>query len=252
MTRSQLKKTILALLLTTACTGFIVACGSNEPSTPQGRVVKGPVVGATVTDSSNPPKTFTTDKNGNFPLTGTAPYFSTGGTYFPLVVVNGVGTVSTTPLPAPPLVSYGSSSQITPLTTLVAGSTNPTQMLATLTGEGVDLNTDLSTSTSTNTVALTLSEAVGAAMQQALNDGVSPSDIANIIVPALANAVSNLTIAPVTAAINAAVVTDPALASVSQNIINTANAQATAAATLPVNTVIPPPINTGATGSTGS
>ena len=268
MTRSQLKKTMLALLLSTACAGFIVACGSDQPATPQGKVVKGPVFGAKVFDSSNPPVLVgTTDANGNFPLTGIAPYSTTGGAYYP-VLAN--GTISIVAAVAPSLKGYNTNPQITPLTTVIANTASPTiqaTIIAQLTGNGISLDTDLSSKTAANALAYDLSEAVGAAIQAASNSSAVPAtQAANVsgVLSAVANALSapgfvitttnESTIASsistqINNALAAAVVAGTLPATVSTSAQAAVIAVAAGAANLVPGT---PSTPTGATGSTGS
>ena len=255
MTVNKLKKMLLALLLVTACALLIVACGSDEPATPVGKVVKGPVSGADVYDA-NGVLVGTTNANGNFPMTGTAPYHTGNvvgsgnlGTYLPILVDGTLGAAQS----APPLQGYGSSSQITPLTTIVA--TNPA-LATTFVTLGIDLNADLSTRTTQNTAAFTLLETIGAALSA--THSLSPTNYAQVIAaiatslaaelpatPALFNqmapgAISTAVITTITANLPALLVAIPTLATDISNA-------ATGAAILP----IPGSGSTGSTGGTG-
>jgi hypothetical protein len=259
MTRSQFKKTILAMLLTAACAGFIVACGSNEPPTPQGQIVKGPVSGAAVYDA-NGNYVGTTNANGYFPMTGTAPY-STGngslGTYQPLTAGGGLGTA----VAAPPLQGYSNYPQITPLTTILqiaSANGELAGVTASLNSLGIDVSTlgSVDLSENNNVAAFTLNETLGAVLAS-INTSTpgSYTNAINAITTALASTplavgtplttvtdISNAVTTVVTSTINTASVTVPA---------NLVTDTASIASTFPPNTPTTPTGSTGGTGGTG-
>ena len=253
MTRKQMKSMVLGLLLTTACAGFITACGTDEPAPPQGRAEKGPVAGATVTDSSTPAQTSTTRADGTFNLFGTAPYTVTGGSYSKIVsTTNGVATTQVVTLNFP-MKSVAGSTVITPLTTLAAAGVS-------FAGTGIDLTADLSGKSAANSAAFALSETIGAALSAAAS--TTPSSLATVqaaIVTALTpanlttiandgpGAPSTLATAIQTVLANITAGLSPANAALVNGAVAT---EATASANLSNGQTVPPP--TGSTGSTGS
>jgi hypothetical protein len=257
MTRKQLKKMMIGLALATACAGFITACGSDD-TTQQGRIVKGPVSGATVFDALGT-AVGTTDANGNFPMTGTAPYHTGNaagtavlGTYLPILKDGTLGA----PQSSPPLQGYNSFSQVSPLSTIVSATPTLADKFVAL---GIDLNADLSKRTTDNSAAFTLAETVGAVLSAtykvsgAANYALAKAGLGSSLAaqlpatPALFAAMTPSAIATaVTAALTAGAPTVLVAVPTLGTIISDA---ATGAAAFPVNTPIPTP--SGATGGTG-
>jgi hypothetical protein len=269
MTRKQLKKMMIGLALATACAGFITACGSDEPSTPQGTVIKGPVVGATVVDSLGTVVTTGTDGSGKFPLTGAGPYtvIANSGTYFPIKIVGGVSVYDTTsPLKNPKLQSYNGYPQITPLTTLVqklaATDAVAAKTLAdSMKANGYDVTVDISSKNATNAAVFGVSEIYGAAMQTA-NGSAAYETVLSVLSKTLTSLPPAATVlAQATPAAAATLVSNAITAAITlnQNGLTAAQvatlnaavvAEALAVATLPTTTA--PPVVTGSTGSTGA
>jgi hypothetical protein len=241
---------------------MVGGCGSDHDAPPvaQGKVVKGPVVGATVKDA-NGVTVGTTDATGSFPLTGTAPYYSTGGTY---VTLNADGTAGTA-IAAPPMSTPAGVSQITPLSTLVNQATiaaaKPTatadekadllKLLAVIDANG-GLSTDLSVKTTANSALLNLSETIGAVLASVAT--TSPTSLATAETAMIAAVTSlSATATNTTAAVLAAVSTEltltlPTLATALNTVATTASTGTTAA---PIGALPTPPASTGSTGSTG-
>ena len=236
---------------------FVYACGNIEHETRQGKVVKGPVVGATVRDS-NGILVGTTDAQGNFPMTGTAPYYSTGGTYASLNVDGTQGAN----IAAPPMSAPAGVSQITPLSTTVNVATiaaaKPTatadekaaltNLLAVINANG-GLNIDLSVKTDANAALVNLNETVGAVLAQV---SLNAPDSLPTAVTAMITAVSTLPATPLTpvavlSAISDALTQDlPSLAPALKTAAETAS---TGSENYPIDQPLPVP--TGSTGSNG-
>jgi hypothetical protein len=236
---------------------MVGGCGNDDDVVAKGKVVKGPVVGAIVKDSTGA-TVGTTDKDGNFPMTGTGPYTSTGGTYIPLKADGTAGTA----VAAPPMSCPVGVSQITPISTLVqtakaaAEKTGATQaekdaytnIAAVVTANG-GLNVDLSTKTTANTALLTLSETVGAVLATASTTSTAALTAATsalVAEVAKASKTAPITTAAISTAVTAAITTVAAT-------IPTVSAALTAAATTATTGTTAAPIGalpTG-TGSTG-
>jgi hypothetical protein len=249
-------------MLIGCCLGMLMmsaGCGSDSPDpTPLGKVVKGPVVGATVFDNTNA-KIGTTDANGNFPLLGTGPYHTTGGTYTPL---NENGTAGT-PIAAPPMAAPAGVNQITPLSTLYVAATpaQKAQIEALLANAGVTLNTDMSAklaATATNASGvnsiLILNETIGAALQRP--EAQTSTEISTAVTNSLIAAVATLstktkaelttgTAALVTAAVTTAISADQTLSAISSTLTNAATPASQGASNAPVGNL---PTPTGSTG----
>ncbi len=228
-------KRILAISAILGVFLAVAACGSNH-SVLRGRVIDGPVSGASVYDSTGT-LIGTTDVNGYFILRGTGPYRTTGGTYIPL---NADGTPGS-PLAAPPMSAPDGINQITPLSTLVANanSADRTAILATLTRLGVDLNTDLSVKNSQNGAAVVLNEMIGALLQQ---DSSAPATVSSLITSVAAISTS---VTPVTTASLITAVTTGLTPAQTTAATNAAQGADLFTGTLPVVPI------TGSTGSTG-
>ncbi|MBW4056299.1 MAG: hypothetical protein HIU83_13035 [Proteobacteria bacterium] len=206
----------------------------------------------------------TTDANGNFPLTGTAPYYSTGGTYISL---NADGTAGTA-IAAPPMSTPAGVSQITPLSTLVNQATiaaakptatadektNLLKLLAVIDANG-GLKTDLSVKTTANAALLNLNETIGAVLATVATK--SPTNLSDAQTAMIAAIASLSATAPMTPALvltrviaqvnDELLVTNPTLATALKNSATTASAGATAA---PDGALPTKPGSTGSTGGT--
>lgn len=240
--------------------GMLMAGGCGDDNvTPSGRVVKGPVSGAVVTDSKGVVISTQTNSGGYFTVGGTAPYTTNGGTYFPLTAS---GTYSAVAVNAPPMSAPAGATQITPLSTLFTTLT-AAQQAALLTKLGLgSLNDDLAVKSAANTKAFTLSETVGAVLTQAVTNGASLAQI-NTIASSMATAINTsltaaatVDTAAITAAVTAGIAAIPA-ATVPAAITGTLAAAATTATTgagvLVAGTVpAAPALSTGSTGSTGT
>jgi len=236
-------------------------CGNDETSQAQGRVVKGPVSGAVVTDSKGVVVSASTDENGYYPLTGTGPYSSSGGTYYPL---NADGTYSTTATSAPPLSAPAGVSQLTPLSTIIAKLPVADQATV-LKALGLSsLDQDLSVKTAANSAAFVLTETVGAALTSVAAGATTADQVttfATTYAAALNTALSGkttITTADITAAVTAAnkditvIAALPATVPVATLTAKT-NSASTGAAAVKEGTVPPVPVKpTGSTGSTGN
>jgi hypothetical protein len=245
---------IIAASLVTVAFGLMVGCGGDGGSspTPTGTVVKGPVSGATDTDSTGKVIGIT-DANGKFPLTGTGPYSTSGGKYTPL---NADGTAGT-PVNAPSMMAPAGVSQITPLSTLVANEPDKAkqdQILATLAKMGVNLNTDLSTKTSANSAALILNETVGAVLTTAASSPALLDKVMTTLAAAVAGLSTSATVPDVTAitqSITTAIKEDPALATIQTALTTSASTAAEGADKKALGPMPAPPAPPAPTGSTG-
>ncbi|HBG05059.1 MAG: hypothetical protein A2075_16555 [Geobacteraceae bacterium GWC2_58_44] len=232
-------------------------CGGDDDATPTGKVVKGPVVGATVKDKDG--NAFAvTDLYGTFPLTSPGPYSTTGGRY---VLLNRDGTPGAS-VPAPAMKAPAGVSQITPLSTLAADAT-PEQLdviLTVLANMGADLDTDLSVKTSTNAVAIIFSETVGAVL--ASTPGSASAATKAAVTEALIAAALDLSeyagtpaesVTAITTAVSDAIAgnaTLAALPSLSASLVSAASTAAEGAGNYPE---MPLPVipTTGSNGGTG-
>ena len=246
-------KKISACAATFALIAGLTACGSDTTTIPQGKVVKGPVAGATVRDVNGNVVGITNSK-GEFPLTGTGPYSSSGGTYFPLLAN---GTYDTTPLAAPPMKAPAGVTIITSLSTLVADASSADQeaIMATLEKIGISsLNTDLSIKTPENEHAFILSETVGAVIAKAVSSGATADEL-NSIISAVNTALSDGALADaetfdaetIATAVQAQITDALGNSDLAATLIEAATATATGADALEY--YIPPPV-TGTTGGT--
>ena len=253
-----MKRMLLGCSLMVAVAGF-AACGADDKTVAQGKVVKGPVIGAQVFDVNNV-HFADTDATGSYPLTNTGPYRTVGGTYTPLDAQGHAGA----PVAAPPMKAPAGVAQITPLSTLVASAApaDQTKILATLQSLGVTLSTDFSVKTAANTAALVLSESVGAMLQQAAaNTGANAAATSVAVTNALISAVANLPPSTITAptatnltsaltsAVTTAASTNTDLAAISATLETAASTAAQGAASAPVGAL---PVPTGSTGGTGT
>lgn len=242
---------------------MVSGCGSDDNSPPvaQGKVVKGPVYLAKVYDVNG--IYFTdTDKNGNFQMTATGPYTTTGGTYYPL---DEFGHAATTPIAAPPMSAPAGVSQITPLSTLVnqasiaaakptatqAEKDNLLKLLAVIDANG-GLKTDLSVKTTANSALLNLNETIGAVLASVAT--TSPTSLLTAETAMIAAVTSlSATTTNTNAAVLAAVSTQLTLTLPDQ--ATELNAAATTASTgttaAPIGALPTTPGSTGSTGSTG-
>lgn len=178
----------------TLLTGMLLVggCGHDTEPVPQGKVVKGPVVGAKVFDADGV-QIGTTDVNGNFPMITKGPYTTIGGTYIPFKADGTAGT----PIPAPPMSAPIGVSQITPLSTLVqtataSGNTIELNNLLSVINKNGGLYVDLSKKTDTNAALLNLSETVGAVLATVNNTPSVTSAQTTIIKSALIAAIGTL------------------------------------------------------------
>ena len=259
--KNRIKLAVVTCLLVSV--GLINGCGGGDGDNPQGKVVKGPVVGATVKDSAGN-VIGTTDVNGHFPLKGVGPYTSTGGTYVPLKDDGTAGA----PVAAPPMSCPVDVYQITPISTLVQTATaaaakltattaerdNLTKLLAVVAKNG-GLSVDLSTKTAANAALLTLSETVGAVLTTANATSAtaySTATTALITEVAKVSTAAPITTAAITTTVNNAITT------VAVTIPSVAGALTTAATTAtngavqaPINTPLPTYTGTGGSGGGG-
>ena len=252
-------------------------CGSDNNYTAApastGKVVKGPVNGATVT-ATNGAKA-TTALDGSYSVAGTGPFTSTGGMYVPLKADGTAGT----PVAAPTMSCPVGVTQITPISTLVqqatvaaaaTGATDAqkkalTDLLAVVNANG-GLNVDLSTKTAANTALLTLSETVGAVLAAANASSANPAAALTAATNALITAVAaipttstlaSLSTAALTTALNTAVQT-AATALTTAGFATVATAATTAVTTAITGTTaapvgaLPTSTKTGTGGSGGS
>ncbi|UFS70068.1 hypothetical protein LPW11_19580 [Geomonas sp. RF6] len=272
MKKGYLKQLVVGGFLLGSLAG-LAACGSDSGSavgvTPTGKVVKGPVSGASVRDKNG--NVFaTTDANGVFAITAQGPFTTTGGTYIPL---NADGTAGTA-VAAPPLSAPAGYSQITPLSTIVASAPASqqadveTQLAAALAKMGVsDLKTaDFSVKTDANSAAIVFAEAVGAVLSTAANTSAASdvkSAINSAVTSALISAVQTLSTASaptasqitsaITTQVSTAITSNSAIVSAVPALVSTISAATTAAATganaLPAG-ALPVQSGTGGTGGT--
>ena len=249
-------------------------CGSDNNYTAApastGKVVKGPVNGATVT-ATNGAKA-TTALDGSYSVAGTGPFTSTGGMYVPLKADGTAGT----PVAAPTMSCPVGVTQITPISTLVqqatvaaaaTGATDAqkkalTDLLAVVNANG-GLNVDLSTKTAANTALLTLSETVGAVLATANSTSTAALTAAtNALITAVAaipttSTLASLSTAALTTALNTAVQT-AATALTTAGFATVATAATTAVTTAITGTTaapvgaLPTSTKTGTGGSGGS
>lgn len=145
-------------------------CGDDAAQTPQGRLVKGPVTGAIVTDVTGKEMT-TQTVNGYFPAIGTGPYKSSGGKYFNLKA-DGSGYDTSVELNAPPLTAPIGTTQLTPLSTVCANASAADAKIITdaLAAAGLSLNSDLSVPTVANKNTFALNESLGTILSSYVKD----------------------------------------------------------------------------------
>jgi hypothetical protein len=154
--------------------GMMMVAGCGDDNAAKGRVVKGPVSGAKVTDSLGTVLTYSTT-NGYFNLGGTAPYSSNGGQYYAL---NAAGTAYSVLTSAPPLTAPAGTTQLTPLSTAYENATAADKLVITdaLKKAGLTLNSDLSVKTTANANAYILNETVGTYLATLVNTaGFAPT-----------------------------------------------------------------------------
>lgn len=155
-------KRILTTALVTMALGMLAACGSSHKSKPAGKVVKGPVSGATVSFAGTA-ETVTTDVNGVYTILSDGAVTTKGGKYFDLAT----GSAKT----APDMAAEAGASVITPITTVLANLTgdDKTSFMDALAELGVTdpLNDALVTVTAENKEAIKLNEILGAALEDA-------------------------------------------------------------------------------------
>ncbi|BCS55026.1 hypothetical protein [Geobacter sp. SVR] len=213
---------------------MVAGCGDDAAKAPTGKVVKGPVNGATVS-FANSALTATTDANGNYTiLVPGAAVTSTGGTYFDLA--------TNTSKTAPTLTAAAGATAITPITTVLNQLSGQAKIdfTAALTKLGITnpLTDSLATVTSSNRVAITLNEILG----DAIASGASNTDV-NTFAANIATSV-NTTVPASESALATAASGAAAGTSISTTSFNTI---ADAVNELPNNGTLP----TGSTGGTG-
>lgn len=245
-------KTFLGKLAVVMLAGtFMMAggCGkSSHHDASTGKVIKGPVAGASVYDAAGN-LVATTDSHGNYSTGSTGPFSTVGGTYFDLAS----GKV----IAAPPMKAPAGATHITPLSTMVA-SASPADaqlILAGLAKMGVDLNTDLSVKTAQNAAALIISETIGAVLSQAMTAGFTASQLTSLTadlvsaVVSVTNSAAPTTALSVSSAIKSRLDTDTSLETLRTALGTVAGSSSSAAETRPNGEL---PTIDDVTGSNGS
>ena len=213
---------------------MVGGCG-DDAAAPVGKVVKGPVGGATVTYVGG--GTAVTNTDGSYPYTGAA-VTTTGGTYTDL---NGVSRT------APNMSTPAGKANVTPLTTLFVNASVADQAkLLTLLGvASIDTAVVGTVSGATNVLVAKLNESLGEVLTQFKAAGVTPTAA---YLQDLAAQAATLT---------------PTTALVAANIVAAVNATTAPHAGVVINTVAVAAIAdkakegavipaTGSTGSTGT
>lgn len=179
--RHLLRFLAVAILLTALMT--LAGCG--EDSTPQGRVVKGPTYGATVTYSDG--TTAVTDANGYYPDKGLS-VTTTGGFYTDM---NGVVR------PAPNMAAPAGFTFVTPLTTIYTNASAADKAaLETLVGGLTNINSAVvGTVTASNELVAKLNETIGEVLTQFITYGATatPAYLANVATAVVALPAATIT-----------------------------------------------------------
>lgn len=145
---------------------MVGGCGSSDDSaTPQGRVVKAPVAGATVTYSDG--TSTTTDSNGYYAYKGLA-VTTAGGTYPDM---NGVSR------PAPNMATPAGKTNVTPLSTLFvnASPADQAKITALLGTASIDTVVVGTISGASNVLVAKLNETLGEVLTQVKEGNATPS-----------------------------------------------------------------------------
>lgn len=229
----------LVASLVTVAFGLMAGCGSDDPApTPTGTVVKGPVSGAKVFDSTGK-EIGTTDANGKFPLSGPGPYTTSGGTYIDLA--------TKAVMPAPVMKAPAGATNITALTTLVANDTTGT-LKANIEKLGIKYDAALNEVTSTDKNAILLNELAGSIINSGLSSNAAVISALNTQLATVSSTTSTSQISSlVTTALSNAATTDPTITTTVSVVEAQIGATQTAVEALQPG---PLPVPTGSTGTT--
>ena len=219
---------------------MVGGCGDSDSKT-QGKVVKAPVSGATVTYSDG--TTTTTNSNGTYTYNGLA-VTTSGGTYTDMN-----GTVRN----APDMATPAGKINVTPLTTLYANASSADQvkLLALLGTASIDTVVTGTVTGATNVLVAKLNESLGEVLTQ-LNDGGAAPSVAYLA--GLATQIATLT--PTTALTATNIVAAINANTVTTTVTIDTTAVAAIADLTNEGSVVPTtgpttPASTGSTGSTG-